>query len=353
MRFSSRFSNSAAAVALEPRAVERPDRIQTVLAPAGWPSARVEAWLDWAEGLPTDLPNRAPDARTTALHPELLDGGPGRWAVRLAAWGHALGLFESVGVARAFAEELISSVLLGLAAPGATFAGGHRIHPVADDAGLESADRDLIDLADPAASARLRQYAGQVQAERLSQDAVAALHNKLMAVSAAVDRCEGPDTDCADPRRNPALARAAHAARAAGARDADILLAARGQLPDIGLVEARPARSVVALSDRALAASGAPEIRPAVDAALATGRITLAFDPRDAAALDGAIAASSAAIDLAALSDAAAVEGLSRLMTTALEIEVACGFSRTADDAAWRFGVRQITLALAGVGEAV
>ena len=49
---------------------------------------------------------------------------------------------------------------------------------------------------------------------------------------------------------------------------------------------------------------------------------------------------------------AAAREILFRL-ADALEIEAACGFSGTAGDAAWRFGVRQITLALGGVGEAV
>ncbi|MEH6664342.1 MAG: TSCPD domain-containing protein [Brevundimonas sp.] len=353
MRFSSRFTDSAAAVALEPRAIERPDRIQTVLAPAGWPSARIEAWLDWAAALPADLPNLAAPALTAPLHPGLLDGGPDRWAIRLAAWGHALGLFESVGVARTFAEELIAAVLLGHAAPGPVLGGGHRIHPIADDARGETAERDVISLADPAAPARLRQYAAQVQSERLGQDALAALHDKLAAVAAAVDRCEGPGADCADPRRNPALARAAHAARAAGARDADILLAARGRLPETGFVSLRAARPVVALSDRALAASGAPETRPAVDAALATGRVILAFDPRDAAALDGAGAAPSAAINLAAADDPEILEGLARLMTTALEIEAACGFARTTDDAAWRFGVRQITLALAGAGEAV
>ena len=133
MRFSSRFTDSAAAVALEPRAVERPDRIQTVLAPAGWPAARIEAWLDWADDLPGDRPNLAPETLTAPLHPELLDGGPGRWAIRLAAWGHALGLFESAAIARGFAEELIGAVLLGLAAPGAAAAGGHSLHPVADD----------------------------------------------------------------------------------------------------------------------------------------------------------------------------------------------------------------------------
>ncbi|WP_262422393.1 hypothetical protein [Brevundimonas denitrificans] len=244
-------------------------------------------------------------------------------------------------------------MLLGLAAPAAAAAGGHRIHPVADDEGLETPDRDVIDLADPAAAARLARHAREAQARRLSQDAMDALRQKLDAVADAVDRCEGPDADCADPRRNPALARAAHAARAAGARDSDILLAARGRLPEIGLIETPAPRPVVALSDRALAASGAPETRPAVDAALATGRVTLAFAPRDAAALDGAVAAPTAAINLAAADDPESLEALTRLMTTALEIEAACGFSRTAGDAAWRFGVRQITLALAGVGEAV
>ncbi|MFT4954741.1 MAG: ribonucleoside-diphosphate reductase alpha chain [Brevundimonas sp.] len=353
MRFSSRFTDSAAAVALEPRAVERPDRIQTVLAPAGWPSARIEAWLDWAEALPGDLPNLAPEALTAPLRSELLDGGPGRWAVRLAAWGHALGLFESVGVARGFADELIGAVLLGLAAPGAATASGHRIHPVADDPGPETSVRDVIDLADPAAPARLRLYAGRCQAIRFSQGAVDTLNDKLSAVADAVDRCEGSAADCADPRRNPALARAAHAARAAGARDADILLAAHGRLPDIGLIETPLPQPIVGLCDRALAASGAPETRPAVEAALTTGRVTIAFDPRDAAALDAALAAPTAAINLAAAHEAEALEALARLMTTALEIETACGFSETAGDAAWRFGVRQITLALAGVGEAV
>ncbi|MFN4297406.1 MAG: TSCPD domain-containing protein [Brevundimonas sp.] len=353
MRFSSRFTDSAAAVALEPRAVERPDRIQTVLAPAGWPSARIEAWLDWADDLPGDLPNLAPEALTAPLQPELLGGGPGRWAVRLAAWGHALGLFESAVVARTFAEELISVVLLGLAAPGATAAGGHRVHPVADDGGMEPADRDVIDLSDPAAPARLKQYAAQVQAGRLGEDAVRALHDRLLAVSAAVDRCEGPESDCADPRRNPALARAAHAARAAGARDADILLAARGRTPEIGSLQTKRHGVVVALAERALAASGAPVTRPAVDAALATGGVTLAFAPRDAAALAGAAAAPSAALNLAAIDDIKNLEVVARLVTTALEIEAACGYSRTAADAAWRFGVRQITLALTGVGEAV
>jgi ribonucleoside-diphosphate reductase alpha chain len=353
MRFSPRFTDSAAAVALEPRAVERPDRIQTVLAPAGWPSARIESWLDWAEDLPRDLPNLAPEALTAPLRPELLDGGPGRWAVRLAAWGHALGLFESVGVARTFAEDLIAAMLMGLAAPGAAAPGGHRIHPIADDGPPTIGDRAVIDLADPGASARLRLYTSRAQSIRFSQDALSALNEKLRAVADAVDRCEGPDTDCADPRRNPALARAAHAARAVGARDADILLATRGRLPNIGLVDAAAQRPVVARSDRALAASGAPETRPAVEAALATGRVTLTFDPRDALALDGAIAAPMAAINVAAVDDPEVLKALTRLVTTALEIEAACGFSPTASDAAWRFGVRQITLALGGVGEAV
>ena len=43
-------------------------------------------------------------------------------------------------------------------------------------------------------------------------------------VADAVSRCEGPRGDCADPRRNPALARAALAARRTGAADADIVV---------------------------------------------------------------------------------------------------------------------------------
>src|SRR5437868_516334 len=59
--------------------------------------------------------------------------------------------------------------------------------------------------------------------ERLARLAAEVLALRLQAVVDAVLRCEGDAEACADPSRNPNLARAAEAARAAGAPDALIL----------------------------------------------------------------------------------------------------------------------------------
>ncbi|MDZ4321626.1 MAG: hypothetical protein U1A07_22795, partial [Phenylobacterium sp.] len=40
---------------MERRTLERSSNVVEVLAPAAWPNAQVEAWLDWAGGEP-DLP---------------------------------------------------------------------------------------------------------------------------------------------------------------------------------------------------------------------------------------------------------------------------------------------------------
>src|SRR5262245_26953877 len=63
-----------------------------------------------------------------------------------------------------------------------------------------------------------------LEAERftaeLARAATAALPARLQAVMDAVRRCEGDAEACADPVRNASLARAAEAARTAGASDA-------------------------------------------------------------------------------------------------------------------------------------
>ena len=91
MRFERRFSAGGRA-SLEPevRLIEIPGGFVEVEAPRDWPEARVAAWLDWAQGLAGDWPNLVPES----LSPErpfdpLLQGGPDRWARRLAAWGLA------------------------------------------------------------------------------------------------------------------------------------------------------------------------------------------------------------------------------------------------------------------------
>ena len=87
-----------------PRRVERPAGEVVVTAPVAWPSARVEAWLDWAARLPGDWPVLDPTEALRADQPfdPLLGEGPDRHARRLAAWGLALGHFRSADEAEAW-----------------------------------------------------------------------------------------------------------------------------------------------------------------------------------------------------------------------------------------------------------
>src|SRR5690606_6556594 len=267
MRFESRFADRAATLRCEPRVIERPDRLVEVLAPEGWSDARVEAALDWADGLPRDWPNLTPDSLTAADEAGPLAGGPRRWANRLAAWGYAMGAFEDVREAETFAAELAAGVLLGALAPGRGLAEGCRLHPVADDAPAPAAEPQLVDLADPTAEAAIAAHIAAARGARLAQSALDALHARLDAVREAVTRCEGPADACADPSRNPALARAMVRAREAGASDAVILAALDGPARPRPLAETAPPRDLAVLLARDLAASGAPQTALLADAA--------------------------------------------------------------------------------------
>ena len=61
MRFDRRLSRGPAAE-VELRTVETAGSLAGVLAPKGWSDARVEAWLDWAEALASDMPADYPKA---------------------------------------------------------------------------------------------------------------------------------------------------------------------------------------------------------------------------------------------------------------------------------------------------
>ncbi|MGH7026066.1 MAG: hypothetical protein ACREEF_01885, partial [Brevundimonas sp.] len=115
MRIKPRFAPLAATLALEPRLIERPGAMTPTLVPGDWSDVRVEAWLDWAESLPIDLPEDA--AALDEDHAAWLGGAADRWAHRLGAWGRELGLFDSADDAEAFTDELWAALLLGLAAP--------------------------------------------------------------------------------------------------------------------------------------------------------------------------------------------------------------------------------------------
>src|SRR5437763_5684968 len=105
---------------LQRRRIERTEGEIEVLAPAGWPSAQVDAWLDWSADLPTDYPVADPprDSRPAAPYDGLLGGGPDRYARRLAAWGLAIGHFDTPAEAEAFAARLVELQAAGVLAFG-------------------------------------------------------------------------------------------------------------------------------------------------------------------------------------------------------------------------------------------
>ena len=279
MRFP--FIFLAAAMHRPVRQIERADRVVAVRAPEGWTDVQVEAWLDWAEaaGLPVD--------------------GDDHLADMALAFSRCLCPNQ--------AEELAATLLLGLASP----AQNSSVFP------------GLTALAEPGVARRLQAESDLRRASRLAAGAVEALATAMEHVGHAVSRCEGPVADCADPVRNPALARAALAARRAGASDPDIIRAIQGERFRVAPLPYVSAPPRVALADRALIASGAPEALVAAEAAL-DGDLILTFDPETGEAVSQAGQVPAVLLSLPALEQIAgtafesALSDLLLLWTTAL-----------------------------------
>jgi ribonucleoside-diphosphate reductase alpha chain len=255
MRVEKRWSDlPSPQMALRP--IERATGAVRALAPTPWPDAQVEAWLDWTE------------ARGFVFDPTSpLGGGPARFAKMLTAKGRTARLFVSEEEATLFSAELTATLLLGLAAP---------LLPPAENA-------FGFDLGDAEGRSAFMMEAAARSAAALTASAQRLVQEKLQAVAEAVLRCEGPTQDCSDPRVNPALARAAHAARAAGAGDESILdsiaLARCGE-PYEAARPPQPARAP-------LAARLDPASEAALELAAATAwrqPMRLVFDPTDAPA---------------------------------------------------------------------
>ncbi|WP_240623381.1 TSCPD domain-containing protein [Brevundimonas lutea] len=340
-----RFAPRLATVAMEARAVERPGAIVTVTAPTAWTSARIEAWLDWAATLAADLPPGATQWPETA---DPLAAALDRWSHRLAAWATALNVVAP-DQAEAFADELRSSALLGHIAPGAQRPHGARIHPLCLDTLPAETEASPLILNDPEAARRVDALTADLGRARLADAAAVALAARLADVAEAVRRCDGPASACTDPARNPALARTAQAARAAGADDMAILDAISGRAPSLAghtPPVSRPA-AVGVLGERDLIASGDAEL--AARALLADPGVVLTFSPEDAQALSDAAAAPVIALDLETLTDADDLEAATRLVTLALGIEILAGWSDKAEAARARFERRCVVLALSGL----
>ena len=244
MRPSFRFALLAALLRRPVREIERPDRIVAVPAPDFWSDVQLEAWLDWAEA-----EGVSPDARD-----------PVGEAVKAFARRFCL--------PQRATDEMAAILTLGVATPAA-------VPPI---------EGDQLNLADLAATRRLRAEMAQRRAGRLASQAVDAVARALQGVADAVSRCEGPAADCADPARNPALGRAALAARQAGASDADIARVVAGETVELATLPEPRYSPMVAVADRELVASGAPVAQLAAEGAV-DGDLILTFDPETADAL--------------------------------------------------------------------
>ena len=213
--------------------VELPGRIVEARAPAHWTGARLEAWIDWADG-ETDV------AETVADYVE-----------ELTARAQARGLVTDVRGRTRFRDELTGALRAGVLAIG-------------HDRGRRTLR--VVDAGSPEVAIAVAMHRGETAA----QAAALELERRLQAVMDAVLRCEGDAEACADPMRNPGLARAAEAARAAGAPDAMIFEAVTLAYAGEGAWDIVPA---AAGAGRArLVVAGAPDDAIA-RAAWATGAI--------------------------------------------------------------------------------
>ncbi|MFZ5718392.1 MAG: ribonucleotide reductase [Pseudomonadota bacterium] len=242
---------------IEGRILELGDRLVEVEAPAHFTNARVEAWIEWAGG-------------RTDLAAAIL-----QYAYGLAGKAQAKGLTKDLRSRTRFREAITEAMLLGYVAlaPGGA----------------------PLKVLDPGPEALDRLTAGQ-RGREAAQAAAAQQSARLQAVIDAVLRCEGDPEACADPGRNTSLARAAEAARAAGASDATILeaiaLARAGD--DAWLCAAPPPAPVTPMV--ATMASGAALTR----AVWTTGRLIAAPDARAAAAIADAAGLPTAGVELMA-----------------------------------------------------
>jgi len=351
MRFTPFLTDLTSALVCEAREIERSSRMVRVTAPADWSDARVEAWLDWHDRCPDDWPRlEGAPGRAGSGRPTVLDGAVDRWAARLAAWGRATGIFTTASAADTFAAELVASVLLGLAAPSSVLLEGARTPPSTEEPVGPTRNATVFDLGDPNVRTRFEADTARQRTVRVTAHALAGVTRTLRAVTEAVRRCDGPASVCSDLAANPALARAALAARRAGADDTAILDAIAGRQFSAPEPEPLGQTRIVAVSDPS-APVDAP-LRAAADAALASDLI-VAFSLRDAEALADLAIAPGCAVSLPAVAArlpdlVPALDALARLWTTALEIEVACGFAADGRLARRRHAVRPVAISLVG-----
>jgi ribonucleoside-diphosphate reductase alpha chain len=282
---------------IEARTVELGGRFVQAQAPAHWSNARLDAWIDWADGR-ADIPAAIAD-----------------FVEDLTARAQAKGLVRDVRARTRFRDELTGALLAGTIAIGRTPA---------------DAAPPVVEAASPEIGRAVAAHRGHAAAEALALE----LGRRMQVIMDAVARCEGDAEACADPAANPSLNRAAEAARAAGASNAMILeaiaLARAGEsaweieapksqggvrLVVIGPADDGAARAVWATGTIVLAPSRAIAERiAAAQGALRGGVNLMGFwsdDGFDIDAFEAAVALLAGA--LAAANDGASVVGLGGL----------------------------------------
>jgi ribonucleoside-diphosphate reductase alpha chain len=250
-------AREASRTRIEARIVEHGGRFVEARAPAHWTNARLDAWIDWAGG-ETDL---------AAAIAETVE--------QLTVRAQAKGLVKDVRARTRFRDSLTETLLAGsiaLAAP----------RPGARTRVVE------------AGSAQIARAVAAHRGLAASQAAGLELSRRLQAVMDAILRCDGDREACADPHANPSLARAAEAARAAGASDGMILDA-------VALVRAGEsawaAEAPQAVGGARLVVVG-PADEGAARAAWATGAVILAPSRSAAEAIAAADAGWRGGVDL-------------------------------------------------------
>jgi ribonucleoside-diphosphate reductase alpha chain len=354
MRIVRRFSVDPLPFEPEVRWVERASELAEVAAPPAWTTARVEAWLDWADRLPADVPAGSPESFDLAQADPLLGGGPDRHARRLAAWGLALGTFEDADAALAFRDELLAAQALGLIATGVQAPFGARVNPFAPDPAV--APTPTLPAIDG------KSFPGAARALRAARGLTAGLPEaaalRLAAVADAVRRCEGDADACASLESNQALARAAWAAREAGLADAAIAEAialGRGGRPVETPRDVAGPAVLVAVADPVQLTGRFETAAAAAALAWETSALTLAFAENDARRLDLFAVAPRAVVNALAFGgETYDSEGLGAAVSLALvaaDIEGRAGFLADPVAAYRRAEAHPLALGLAGVAE--
>jgi len=253
---------------IETRVVELGGRLVEAQAPAHWSAARLDAWIDWAAGWSdhaADIPAVIAD-----------------FVEDLTSRAQAKGFVKDVRARTRFRDALTEALLAGTLAIGGA---GDQAIPV-----VEAGSADLA----PALARLTAAHRGRAAAAA----ATAELGRRLQAVMDAILRCDGDAEACADPQANPSLARAADAARTAGAPDSLILEAIALARDGESAWEAEAPR--VAAGGPELIVTGALDTNAAevARAAWATGAVVVAGDSLTGQRIAACGGARRAGIDL-------------------------------------------------------